>query len=370
MRFVHFADLHLDTPFRRLLPEVGRVRRHALRAALDQTLELAERERADAVLCGGDLFEHDRITPDTLNYLRDRFGSAGRPVYVAPGNHDWLSAASPYASLSWPDNVHIFRERALSPTELAPGLLLWGAAHHTPRGTPNLFSTARAKPGATNLALAHASDRATLAFQGPDKEAHAPFDAAEIAAAGFVHAFLGHFHAPTGSPLFTYPGNPDPLAFGESGLRGAVLAELTAAGLTRTWFKVGPSLVFDASADLSGVAHREEALARIRQAVAGLSGAIRLRLTGEVSPALDFDPNVDCDPDVLGIHRGPDRALVVDASALSVAFDLAALRDEHSVRGEFVRRVLALPEVQPGDRDLVMRMGLRALAGRDDLEVI
>jgi DNA repair exonuclease SbcCD nuclease subunit len=370
MRFVHFADLHLDAPFRRLPPEVGRARRQALRRALDATIQLAERERADAILCAGDLFEHDRITPDTINYLRERFGSAGRPVFISPGNHDWLAGSSPYTALSWPDNVHIFRSRTLTSCELAPGLLLWGAAHQTPRGTPNFFQLARATPGAKNLVLVHASDRATLSFQGPDKEAHAPFDAADIAVAGFAHAFLGHFHTPTAAPLFTYPGNPDPLSFGESGQRGAVVADLTSPEIQRRWVVVGSSLVFDATVDLTGTTHRDDALQRIRQAVSGLSGAIRLRLIGEVDPALDFDPLVDCDPDQLGLHRGPDRALVVEASALRWAYDLAAIRDEVSVRGELLRRVTALPEVTPGDRDLVLRMGLRALAGRTDLEVI
>lgn len=369
MRLVHFADLHLDAPFRRLPPEVGRVRRNALRATLDQILRVAERERADAIFCGGDLFEHDRLTPDTLNFLRDRFGSAGRPVYIAPGNHDWLSASSPYVTVDWPTNVTIFRDRDLTPVELAAGLRLWGAAHHTPRGTTNLFARTLADPTAKNLALVHASDRATLPFQGPDKEAHAPFDAADIERCGLDHAFLGHFHTPTEASRFTYPGNPDPLSFGEAGHRGAVVAELSGSGLTRRWVKVAVSQVFDVTADLTGVAHREDAIARLRQALSGLGGAIRLRLVGEVAPDLDFDPQVDCDPDVLGLHKGPERALVVDPSALRVAYDLDAFRDENSVRGELVRRVMGLPEVEVGDRELVLRMGLRALAGRADLEV-
>ncbi|HRE91233.1 MAG TPA: metallophosphoesterase family protein, partial [Myxococcota bacterium] len=76
---------------------------------------------------------------------------ARRPVFVSPGNHDWLAASSPYLTVDWPANVTIFRERALSPLELTHGLVLWGAAHQTPRGTSNLFAGVRGASGATNL---------------------------------------------------------------------------------------------------------------------------------------------------------------------------------------------------------------------------
>jgi len=73
MRLLHFADLHLDTPFRWAPPEVARARRRALRETLTRICGLGADLRADALCCGGDLFEQERFTPDTAEFLRSAF---------------------------------------------------------------------------------------------------------------------------------------------------------------------------------------------------------------------------------------------------------------------------------------------------------
>ena len=75
MKFLHFADLHLDTPFRWAPPELARARRQALRQTLTRMCELAADQRVDALTCGGDLYETDRFTPDTAEFLRATFAS-------------------------------------------------------------------------------------------------------------------------------------------------------------------------------------------------------------------------------------------------------------------------------------------------------
>lgn len=65
MRLLLFSDLHLDAPFRWAGPRLARARRRALRDTLVRICRLAVELRADALVCGGDLFEHDRVTPDT-----------------------------------------------------------------------------------------------------------------------------------------------------------------------------------------------------------------------------------------------------------------------------------------------------------------
>ena len=135
MRLLHFADLHLDAPFAWARPETARLRRRNRRETLTRILQLADDEGVDAILCAGDLFEHERFTPDTVAFLRESFARTDRPIYVAPGNHDWYSARSPYALEEWSPNVHVFTDARLTPVELADGLTLWGAAHRAPANT-------------------------------------------------------------------------------------------------------------------------------------------------------------------------------------------------------------------------------------------
>ena len=128
MKFVLFSDLHLDAAFawtgRQSDP--ARKRRQALRETLQNIVDLVGHVGADALLCGGDLYEHDRYSPDTLAFLTSAFERIDPiPVYIAPGNHDWYGPESIYRRASWSQNVYVFGSDKLTPVDLADGLTLW-----------------------------------------------------------------------------------------------------------------------------------------------------------------------------------------------------------------------------------------------------
>lgn len=362
MRLLHFADLHLDAPFAWASPSTARQRRRNRREALSRILVLAEQESVDAVLCAGDLFEHDRVSPDTVEFLRASFARTDRPIYLAPGNHDWLSARSPYATTAWSANVHLFSAARLEPVTLADGLTLWGAAHRAPANTDGFFGGFRVDRAGVHLALAHASERSLLGWQETGKQPHAPFDATEISAAGLHHAFLGHYHRPRDADRHTYPGNPDPLEFGEEGERGVVLAEVAADGtIRRERRNVAVSQVHDLTVPITGAEHAEDVRAAVVAALAGLAGCVRVTLEGELPPGVELSV-----PELSRLGQHLDGLLVV-AGRLRRGFDLQAIASEPTVRGQFVRDAAGIED--PAFRERVILTGLRALAGRTDLEV-
>jgi DNA repair exonuclease SbcCD nuclease subunit len=317
----------------------------------------------DAILSAGDLFEHDRVGPDTLEFLRTAFARTHRPVFLAPGNHDWLSARSPYALVDWSPNVHVFTDERLTPVSLADGLTLWGAAHRAPANTDGFFDGFRPDRGGQHLALAHASERSLLGWQEAGKQPHAPFDARELAEAGIAHAFLGHYHLPRDADRHTYPGNPDPLEFGEEGERGAVIATIGPDGsVTRERRSVAVSRVHDVTVSLDGAAHEDEVREAVAAALVALDGCVRITLEGEVGPLARVDPR---ELGRLGEHL--DRR-VVRVGQLSVTYDLEAIHAEQTVRGQFARDAAETIE-DPELRRRVVLTGLRALEGRTDLEV-
>ncbi len=363
MKLLLFADLHLDAPFAWASPETARGRRRNRRETLSRIIALAEAEGVDAILSAGDLFEHDRVSPDTLAFLRAAFAGTDIPVFLAPGNHDWLSARSPYELVEWSPNVHVFTDERLAPVTLADGLTLWGAAHRAPANTDGFFAGFRPDRGGQHLALAHASERSLLGWQEAGKQPHAPFDAREIAEAGIAHAFLGHYHLPRDADRHTYPGNPDPLEFGEEGERGAVLVTMQRDGsVIRERRVVAVSRVHDITVSLEGSAHEDEVRDAVAGALAGLEGCVRVTLEGEVGPDARIDAR---DLARLGEHLD---GLVVRVGQLGMAYDLGAIHAEQTVRGQFVRDAADAIE----DHDLRRRVvltGLRALEGRSDLEV-
>lgn len=367
MKLLLFSDLHLDTPFRWAPREVARARRLALRQTLTRICELADELGADAVCCGGDLYEQDRFTQDTAGFLRSSFGDlAPVPVFIVPGNHDWYGPASLYRQVEWSPNVHVFTESRFVATELAGGLTLWGAAHRAPANTPGFLDGFHVGRDGIHVALFHGSEQGELQFQGDGKVPHAPFRASQLASSGLHHALLGHFHKPRYADMYTYPGNPDPLTFGEDGERGAVLVTVAPDGsVARERQPVAVTSVTDLSVDLTGVVHSGQVADRVLEAVAGLSGVVRVTMSGEIGPDVDLRLQ-----DVASLRPPHLDALVPRLGRVSVAYDFDRLRGQQTVSGQFVRDVLESEELTEDERRLVLVTGLRALDGRgDDLEV-
>jgi len=365
MKLVLFSDLHLDAQFGWATREAARKRRRSLREALSAMMQLTLETKADAVLCGGDLYEHDRFSPDTAEFVRSTFEHVHPlPIYVAPGNHDWYGAKSLYHRTDWSPNVHVFAEDVLRPVELADGLTLWGAAHRAPANTDNFLEGFRVDRGGINLGLFHGSERRGFAWQGDGKVPHAAFYAEQIQSAGLDHALLGHYHSPNDAEHFTYPGNPAPLTFGEIGERGAVVVEVSESGsVTRYRHRVTSQQTFDLKVDVTGCTNSQELRERAAALVQGLSGIARLTLEGELGAEVDFRPEDLAD---VAPHM---EAVIVRVGAISVGYDFDIIAKESTVRGQFVRDVVDadLPEEE---RRRVLVTGLRALDDRNDLEVI
>jgi DNA repair exonuclease SbcCD nuclease subunit len=367
VKLVAFSDLHLDAQFAwsGSDPQAARVRRQALRETLQRIVRLVGEVNADALLCGGDLYEHERYTPDTAQFLRTTFEQLHPvKVFIAPGNHDWYGPTSLYHQVAWTENVVVFRESHLQPFGLDDGLTLWGAAHRAPANTDGFLDGFQVDRGGVNLALFHGSEQSWFAEQDEGKTPHAPFRKEQIEQAGLDHAFLGHFHRSRDADSYTYPGNPDPLTFGEDVERGAVIATVRSDGqVQRERRRVAVTDCHDLILDVGGCSSQQDVRDRLTAMTSALRGVARVTVQGE------FDPRIDLRlSDLKSCAPGLD-ALMLRAGRLEVSYDFDAIAAEPTVRGEFARDVRAavMPEDQ---RRRILITGLRALDGRDDLEVL
>ena len=366
MKLLLFSDLHLDRAFVWAPRAAARRRRQGLRQTLKNILDLATQLEVDAVLSGGDLFEQDRFSPDSAAFLRAEFAAIDPlPVFLAPGNHDWFGSGSPYRLIEWSPNVHVFTSNAFEATEIRNGPTIWGAAHRAPANTPNLLDGFHVDRTGVNLALFHGSEQGFFPFVEEGKQPHAPFRAEQIEQAGLAHALLGHFHTPQDAEHYTYPGNPDPLEFGELGERGVVLFELLADGSTiRTRHAVATTSVRDVVVSVEGSESVDALRSRVTEALPAAGGWIRVTLTGEISKDCAFNPN-----DLDEVFAGFD-AYVLRTEDVRIGYDFDALAGEQgTVMAEFVASVQAAANLTDDQRRRTLVTGLRALGGRDDLEV-
>ena len=109
MRFLHLADVHLDTPFAGRRPEVRRRLRGAVREAFGTAVDTALEESVDAVVIAGDLFDGATLSFQTERFLLDelrRLTEVGIPVVYATGNHD-PGRQQRRSRIEWPTGVHV-----------------------------------------------------------------------------------------------------------------------------------------------------------------------------------------------------------------------------------------------------------------------
>ncbi len=364
MKLLAFSDVHLDSKFGWATPEVARRQRLRLREAVADTMRPARNGSIDAVLIAGDLYERDRVSGGTIHFLQETFEDARVPIYIAPGNHDCADQESAYLRNAWPGNVHIFQQPTLTPQPLTDGVMLWGAAHVMPVDTAGFFDSGFHVTGSgLHIAVFHGEERSGASYGQPQR--HAPFDGAQIGAAGIAHALVGHPHAPADRKAWTRLGSLESLAFGAS-YGSAVVLEIENGRVVPVRLEARANTLHDLDVDLTGIATLEQARERLRARLDSARGAARIRFRGEVPPELELHAG--------DFTSGSDRPeglehLQVDLSNLGHAYDFDELRREPTVCGSFVSRVLRAgldAELERG----VLLTGLRAFDGREDLGVI
>jgi len=352
-RIVHCADIHLETTFAETLG--GAARRKALAEAFVRIVDEARALGADALTIGGDLYESERAGPQTLRFLHEQFARFGKPVFVAPGNHDPHAPSSLLARGTLPPNVRVFNEAAWRAYPLGDAVTLYGFGH-TPAEPGRPFEHARFERGGVQIALVHGSDEERCP---PNKRATAPFSAAEVIASGATLLLTGHYHGGytvhhEGRPLFAYPGSPEPIKFGEGTVHGALVVTIEDHEVRVEPIPTAQTRLVDLDCDVSGSSNEHAAFARIEPALEGFgrNDFVRLRLRGAVEPGTRLDTALI--EERLGAHLG--SLAVVDAT---VSFDYAAIAREPTVRGHVTRDLLELGS----EGEAALRFALSAFEG-------
>ena len=114
--------------------------------------------------------------------------------------------------------MHVFTEAAFSPVPLSGDVTLWGAAHRAPANTPGFFDLGfRVDRPGIHIGLFHGTERSSFPETSGEETLHAPFHGHQISESGLQFAVVGHYHRPKDAETYIYPGNPDPLSFGDPG---------------------------------------------------------------------------------------------------------------------------------------------------------
>jgi len=236
VRFIHTADLHLDTPFKglsRLNSDLSKRLKDATFRSFRNIINLCSEKKVDFLVISGDIFDSEsKSLAAQLRFVSElkSLSEKGIPVYFVCGNHDplksWLD------KIDLPENVlrfghsegqfHTFWK---SGTAIAD---IHGISFNEKAITRNLAAEFRMAPdpAPVSIAVLHG----TIGSPGPH-ENYAPFTRGDVAGKGFDYWAMGHIHknriVSHSNPAIVYPGNPQGRDFGEPGEKGCYLVEIT-----------------------------------------------------------------------------------------------------------------------------------------------
>lgn len=223
IKILHSADWHLDSPMLFRDPAKTRQLRQALTRIPGQITAICKAQGCDMMLLPGDLFDGAYAT-ETLHILRNALADAAVPVFITPGNHDYVGNDSPWLSETWPENVHIFTRPVLESVVVEElDCRVYGAGF-TAMDCPALLTDFTAeRTHRYAVAVLHGDPTQT-------RSDYNPITKAQIKKSGLDYLALGHIHKGDslreGQTLCAWPGCPMGRGYDETGEKGVLVVTI------------------------------------------------------------------------------------------------------------------------------------------------
>jgi exonuclease SbcD len=333
-RFMHAADLHLDSPFAGMtaLPQgIRESLRQSTFLALTHMVQLAIQQKVDFILISGDVFDlADRSLRAQIRFQKamQRLSASGIAVYIVHGNHDPEDGLS--AKLNWPAGVHFFSTQEV---EVLPVVVenkgeiarIYGISYATAAVTENLVRRISEKhagmknienvghtgltgdnghkgyteirSGTGNLKL-NSIYKIGLVHTNVDGDKghanYAPCSMQDLLGAGMDYWALGHVHTRQllhTDPPIVYPGNLQGRSVRETGAKGCYIVDVTEYGEAKLTFHALDAVRWQQrSLSIQGIQTEQELKERLeleleqaREEASGRAAIVRISLTGRGS---------------------------------------------------------------------------------------
>jgi DNA repair exonuclease SbcCD nuclease subunit len=298
MKFVHAADLHLDSPLvslaRHDARQVERIRR-ATREAFERLIDLCIEQEAAFLLLAGDLYDHDYPNMQIAVFLRNQLRRLEQNrirAVIIKGNHDADNKIT--SALALPANTRLLGEQkpeTIVFDDVPVRVAVHGQSFRPGPIPENLVASYPASQrGYYNIGLLHTSLAGTA-----EHDVYAPCTLEELITRGYDYWALGHIHKRaihSGDPYVIFPGNLQGRHAKETGPKGCFLVEVDDAGRTVSAEFIALDVVrwHRAEVDLKGRHVEAELVEGIREALTrtyregdGRPGAVRIVLAGRTS---------------------------------------------------------------------------------------
>ena len=225
IRFLHVADLHLDSPFKGI-SSIPKNRWKEIREstfqAFQNMINYAVESKPDFVLIVGDIYDGE-IRSLRAQHLFQKGMEAlhveNIPVFICHGNHDHLSGS--WVRFQLPENVHVFGGKVETKTLLidAQKVYITGFSYKERHIQESMHSYyPHSNHDEIHIGMLHGS------VEGNNEhDVYAPFRKSDLLEKGYQYWALGHIHKRQiihSDPPIVYPGNTQSRHRNENGIKG------------------------------------------------------------------------------------------------------------------------------------------------------
>lgn len=359
-RFIHAADIHLDSPLRGLSRYESAPTdsiRDACRRAFRNLVDLAIEEKVSFVLLAGDLYDGDWKDYSTGIFLSQQMGRLGQHgilVFAVAGNHDAANRMT--KALNSPANMTILSSRKVETIRIDDlAVVIQGRSFGTQHVDENLAAGfAAAEKGMFNIGLLHTS------LDGREGHAvYAPCTVDDLRSKGYQYWALGHIHKQefvSEDPWIVFPGCIQGRHIRETGAKGCVLVTVE-DGSVSTVEKCSLDVLrwVECSVDLTDAAEMREVLDRTRKSIEnertsadGRPMAMRIRFEGSTSildEIASYPERFEQQIKALGAEIAGDELWIERIENVAVGkLKLESTLSDDSTFGKLLKDILATPE--------------------------
>lgn len=353
MKFIHCADIHLDSKIEANLPtSKSKERKREILQTFLELCRLAAAEKVTAVIIAGDLFDTNTCSPVTKDAVLGEIAKAEEVDFLyLCGNHD---AGKALGLAETPENLHFFGDEW---TTFRYGNVAISGAALTAENCRNIYGGLHIEPQDINIVTMHGQVARSM---GEDL-----IDLGELANKNIDYLALGHLHTFKEGKLdsrgkWCYSGCLEGRGFDECGQKGFVLLETDGKTLKSAFRPTNGREILDIRCDISGLADSSEMLHKIRNDTKGYpeSAMVRVTLEGRIPEGARKDIILFAKE----LNRMFYFAKVKDKTRLQI--NPEAYMNDVSLKGEFIR--VAMNSGLSGEQiDRILECGLSALFGME-----
>ena len=371
LRFLHCADIHLDTPFVGMTADKSEERRRALRSSFMRMMQYVRDSKINVVLMSGDIFDTEYATNTTAEILIREFKNCPDTVFIiAPGRYDYYNGNPIYSSDRLPDNCFVFSSDKLSRFDFEEyNITVYGWAFMEKSFKENPLLGRRVDDASrVNIVCGYAD------LDGAVDSDMCPISLADIKKFGADYYALGSRHeaskfSSASGSKYAYCGSLECIGFDDNGLGGVNLLSLTYSDgelyIETKKMSFGYVRFVTEQLDITGVNTSNEIISRISRMISDKKydseTALKVELTGYVEPRFSVPLNMENDAFGLYYFRIIDKTIPL--------YGTEGFKRDMTVKGEIFRslypKLISANEEERLLAAKAFRIALAALENRD-----